>query len=44
MIDHLITEGKLTMVTTISFMRGVEGGDALYAPQESIAIALRKTA
>ena len=42
MIDTMIEEGRLNLLETGKFMRGVEGGDAMFAPQESVYLVARK--
>lgn len=42
MVDMMIEQGKLQLLETGHFMRGVEGGDAMFAPQESIYLVARR--
>ena len=42
MIDAVVEQGKLSILETGKFMRGVEGGNAMFAPQESMYFVARK--
>ena len=44
MLDSLVSQGKLELVNTETFMRGVEGEQGLFAPQESRLLTYRKIA
>ena len=43
-LDSLVAQGKLTLVNTFTFMRGNEGDEGLFAPQESRLVCYQKTA
>ena len=43
-LDSLVAQGKLTLVNTFTFMRGNEGEEGLFQPQESRLVCYRKPA